>query len=314
MLSKVERWIAVVTALIAAAAIGLSCVRPARVDWLAYGGMFALGASLVAIGLMLRRRGQHEAWSLPLVSLGLYSAYGGGIALLNYLLLPVGNRLVDARLIKSDALLGFSWPDYIAAFASAPWLGKALGYIYVSSLAQLLAVIIILGALRKRAALELFILTGVIACTLTVAVWYVVPSTGPSAHFQIPSSLAETIGLVVDPAYGARVKALALHGPQLISPKTDLGLVAFPSFHTVMALLAVWFLAGIKRAFVPALLLNAAMVPAILLHGGHYLTDVFGGAFVFAASLFAARRLIADPAAKGCCIPQNALPYMKSGA
>jgi len=82
-------------------------------------------------------------------------------------------------------------------------------------------------------------MTGLIASTATVLIWYAIPSVGPSAHFTIASDLVEQTHLVVAPEYGERSLEAALNGISLISPVNDLGLVAFPSFHTGMAAMAV---------------------------------------------------------------------------
>ena len=48
-------------------------------------------------------------------------------------------------------------------------------------------------------------------------------------------------------------------------------------------------------AFLPAALVNTAMVPATLSHGGHHLIDLLGGLAVFALGLWITQRLIRQP-------------------
>ena len=59
----------------------------------------------------------------------------------------------------------------------------------------------------------------------------------------------------------------------------------------IMALMVVWFTRG-TLAFLPAALVNTAMIPATLSHGGHHLVDLFGGLAVFALGVWIANRLI----------------------
>ena len=71
-----------------------------------------------------------------------------------------------------------------------------------------------------------------------------------------------------------------------------MGLIAVPSFHIVMALVAIrasWTLAWARWPF---FIVNLLVLPGTIVHGGHHLIDVFGGAFVTMAGLIAANRLI----------------------
>lgn len=292
-LFPVERLICYFLGLLFVANAILVFFRSAKIDWAIYGAIATIAFLVFSIGFYLRSRAKYTSWSLPMVGMGLYGLFGIAIAIFNYLLLPVGDRLIDQYLINSDAMIGFSWPEYLEMFLGYPIFSKLLGYVYMSSLVQLMAVIIFLGAMQRRKSLHVFLLTGLLASTLTVLIWYIIPSIGPSAYFEIDPVLVETIGLVVDPNYGAQANILVMNGAKFISPINDLGLVAFPSFHTGMAAMAVWFLSGYKRLFIAALVLNTFMIPAILLHGGHYLTDVLGGIVVFLFSITCAK-YIAD--------------------
>lgn len=69
------------------------------------------------------------------------------------------------------------------------------------------------------------------------------------------------------------------------------GMVTFPSFHTVLALLVPFALRGYRWVFWPAVTLNAVVLVGTLTEGGHYLTDVLGGASIFVCSAFLVTRL-----------------------
>ena len=64
--------------------------------------------------------------------------------------------------------------------------------------------------------------------------------------------------------------------PPVIGQEHLMGLIAFPSMHTVMALMTTLFARG-TRLFWPLVLINLLMIPAILLQGGHHVVDVLGG-------------------------------------
>ena len=72
------------------------------------------------------------------------------------------------------------------------------------------------------------------------------------------------------------------------------GLVAFPSIHMVMALMVAWYSRG-TWAFFAFCVSSLLMIPATLLHGGHHLSDLFGGLALFALAVSLARWLVRDP-------------------
>jgi membrane-associated phospholipid phosphatase len=66
------------------------------------------------------------------------------------------------------------------------------------------------------------------------------------------------------------------------------GVVGFPSFHTVQALVLIWYARKLPFLRWIALTLNIAVVIATPIHGGHHLIDVFGGIVVAFAAIAAA--------------------------
>jgi membrane-associated phospholipid phosphatase len=58
-----------------------------------------------------------------------------------------------------------------------------------------------------------------------------------------------------------------------------------------MAMIVTWYIRG-TVFLVPVLLVNLAMVPATMLHGGHHLVDLLGGVVVFIGVALATSRLI----------------------
>jgi hypothetical protein len=174
--------------------------------------------------------------------------------------------------------------------ASIPALGSILRYVYLSSLPQMIVVILILGFARSQHQLHLFLLTGLIGGLVTICFWAVVPSFGAMASHELSAATDAQLNILVGVEYGRELKRLAVGGVAHISPDDALGLIGFPSFHTVMACLSVWFMFGIKRIWPVFLGLNLIMIPAIIVHGGHHLADLIGGIAVFAASLALARR------------------------
>ncbi|PSH63179.1 phosphatase PAP2 family protein [Phyllobacterium sophorae] len=264
-------------------------IKGVGVDWTGYGVTCAIGIGAIAIGQLYRTKRLEEKIALATTASGLFILFTICCSIFNYLLLPVGDRRIDPLLIKLDAMLHYSWPEAVVYVASLPWLASLLRFIYMSSLPQLIVILIILGFLGQRERLHQFLLTGVFGALMAIAFWAVFPSSGPSAFEILPAEVARSF--VVGAAYGTELNRLALDGPSFLSPKDALGLIAFPSFHTVMACMAVWFMAQTKRVFPLFLIVNILMLPAILVHGGHHLVDVFAGFIVFGLALMVSRML-----------------------
>ncbi|SDU19856.1 phosphatase PAP2 family protein [Stappia sp. ES.058] len=273
----------------------LVAVRGAAIDWAGYAPLVSVGLGLLALGLFYRIRQRDRNIALAGVTAGLFILFTISVSVFNYLLLPVGPRRIDGLLMHIDGLMGYSWPDLVMAMSTMPTFGRALGFVYMSSLFQFVLLILTLGLSGRAAALHRFLLTGVLAVSLSILFWFAFPSSGPSAYFEIPADVISRLGMVVGPAYGEELNRLALDGVSLISPRDVLGLVAFPSVHLVMALMAVWFSYSVRPLFVLLALINLPMPLAVLLHGGHHLVDLFGGLAVFALSVALSGRLLAGP-------------------
>lgn len=263
-----------------AASLVLAQATGRIVAWSEWSGMYVIGGVIGLLGLFYRVSRRSEALALTLLATAImiFFAHAGGI--FNHLLFPLSRPLIDASLFVWDARLGYDWVAFVELVARWPLFGRGLGYVYDSSLVQLLLVVLVLGLGEQAVALHRFLLVGVLGSLATISIWWLAPSFGPAAHMPIDAELAQRIELRVNAHYVAALHRLAADGLDVVRPGSILGVVAFPSFHTVMACMAVWFSWG-TRIFWPMALLNTAMIPAILSHGGHHLVDVFAGVALF---------------------------------
>jgi membrane-associated phospholipid phosphatase len=96
--------------------------------------------------------------------------------------------------------------------------------------------------------------------------------------------------LALDQAYARELVRLLHEGAGMISPRDAKGLIGFPSYHAVLALLVTWY--ARKLAFLrwPALLLNSAVLLATPIQGGHHLVDVLAAFPVAAVVIFLAEK------------------------
>jgi membrane-associated phospholipid phosphatase len=69
------------------------------------------------------------------------------------------------------------------------------------------------------------------------------------------------------------------------------GLIFFPSFHTILAVLTPYSVRHWKYLFAPAVILNVLVIISTLPEGGHHLIDVLAGAAIAAAAIVGLRKL-----------------------
>jgi len=287
-----ERFIVFIIATLALLDACLLLLKGVGIDFVGYASLIACGAFLVALGQFYRRVRHNDRIAAAATAAGLFVLFTIAGSIFNYLLLPSYFAQIDGTLTQIDGMLGYSWPAIVEWAARHPLVGLVLYAVYTSSLMQLLGVILVLGFSGRTTRLQHFLLTGVIGALLAIMFWFFLPSIGPSAFQRLPRQVVEAMPLAVSPAYGMELGRVLREGSTYLTPANVLGLIAFPSFHMVMACMSVCFLARIRFVFVPAAILNALMMPAILVHGGHHLVDLVGGGVTFAIAYALARSLL----------------------
>jgi hypothetical protein len=281
--------------------------RLARLTWLALAALGVLDAVWIAVGgfrlvlagvavpalfvvllaggaAFLRRRRRN----LPAVALldgvaQLLACFALG-AVLSYLVLSIDRPLIDGELAALDRMMGFDWPRYVAWVQARPALDEFLFKIYFSPTVQLMLVTIVLGAVDRRRLQELST-TMLVALLLTIAISGVFPGLDAYSHYaSAHPELTNELGVHdLVPLRQGTLRELDL--------RRLAGLISFPSFHTVLALLFVYAVRGIRVLFPACAALNALVILATLTAGGHFLIDLFGGLAVTVAAIALARTI-----------------------
>ena len=269
--------------------IVLVALGDVRVDWSAYlpGSGFAL--FLYGLGQFYRYIRKDERLASTLIGAGSFIAFTLVASVFNYLLLPVKFPLIDQQLLAMDAWFSYSWKSTVELAAQYPVTSLVLRFIYFSSLSQLIVVVLVLGFTGRLQSLWEFLAVGCFGVLACMFIWFFFPSLGPTSLVELNTEVVKNASLGVTPAYGAELRQLAEFGETFITPTKVLGLIAFPSFHMVMALMAVTYLWRVPYLCWIALIVNLLMIPAIFVHGGHYAVDLPAGALIFFAMRFLLR-------------------------
>ncbi|MER9373199.1 phosphatase PAP2 family protein [Mesorhizobium sp. M0491] len=245
-----------------------------------YGFSVGFAVVMIAIGQFYRRVRKAERIALSTHVLALFVFYSVPAALFNLLLLPRPFAPIDATLVRMDAWLGYSWPDACAWISRYPRLSDILRQVYTLTLAQILFAFLFLGMANDRRRLHAAALATVFGSLATIFCWALFPSSGASAYWTLAPEIDRIVRPVVNSAYGSELNRLLVEGVTDISELQVTGLVGFPSFHTVMALMSLIAIWPYRLARLALILVNTALLPAILIHGGHNLMDVLGGTVI----------------------------------
>lgn len=270
----------------------LIAAKGIHVDYTGYFLCVLAGAGVFMLGQFYRRSGRDLRIATALISSGLFILFTLAASIFNYLFLPIAFPTIDHVLFRVDTALGYSWAGIVVWAATYPWIGTVLFHVYSTSLPQLLLIVLTLGFTGRERLLHHFLLTGVLGASASIVFWIFFPTFGPSAYVQLPEWVSEAIPLAVGNDYGQELNRLATEGVGYLSPRNVLGLIGFPSFHIFMAAMSVWFVPRHWLAMAVILPLNLLMLPAVLVQGGHHLSDIFGGLVAFVIVCIAAGRLL----------------------
>lgn len=200
----------------------------------------------------------------------------GAITVANYMIVPFApGYLADAWLAWPEVALGLPHPVVYAAVRDAGLL-PAASWVYPLVEQQITALFLVCLVVRRDLG-EMWRYTAALAVAgvSSLGFLWLLPADGAWAYFQ------------GDPAYGTPPPAPppwlaelhALRAGAIGDLGAAQGLLCFPSFHTVFALLLAraWGAVLPRWAAAPLVALNAAIVLSTVPVGWHYLTDVVGG-------------------------------------
>lgn len=192
--------------------------------------------------------------------------------------------LVDAQLTVMDRAMHFSTLAFARGVEHWPVLHVGLAVIYALVGPMLIAAVLVPPVLGEADASRRCVAGVVVAAILTAIAFALWPAAGPWT----------TEGFHANKEQQAVTQYLAL----LKSPATvdlsrgDAGIVAFPSFHVLLAMLSALALGAARRLRAIAWTLAILVAVSTLTTGWHYLTDVLGGLALAVIAAAAARVMV----------------------
>lgn len=200
--------------------------------------------------------------------------------LLCYAAAAGGAPLVDRQLLQIDRLLGYDWQSYARFCAQYPALLQGYRIAYSTILTQPALIGAVLLLAKREIRFEKFVLANLIGSAITATLFLLCPATTAwTSQGQEASAnhILSDLPIIANSWLGDLMQIRGGSGRTLTRVA---GIVAFPSFHCVSAILNTWAVWPVRIMRWPFLLLNLAMIAATPLIGGHYLVDLIGGAAV----------------------------------
>lgn len=203
--------------------------------------------------------------------------------------------LVDAQLTELDQALHFSTVALARGVAHWPVLHIGLAVIYALVGPMLIAAVLVPPAMGRGDASRRCVAGVVVAAIVTAIAFALWPAAGPwtTEGFRAnreQQEVTQYLALLKSPA------AVDLN-------KGDAGIVAFPSFHVLLAMMSALALGAVRRLRAIAWTLAILVAVSTLTTGWHYLTDVLGGLALTVIATAAARVLVPARTDGGAAAP-----------
>ncbi|HEY4943790.1 MAG TPA: phosphatase PAP2 family protein [Rhizomicrobium sp.] len=288
MTARLQLILLAIVAVAAATDVAWARIGHFDIDAPAYGLLALLTAGLAAGGLFYDRVRRDERLAAMLFGTSFLIGMSAAFSVLNYLLLTVAGPRIDVPLAAIDRALGIDWPALMAFVAHYPWANMVLQLVYISVLPQIALLTVALGFKGKPEQIYALCLSVAAGAAIAIGVWTAAPSFGAFSVYELPASVSSHLALALDGHYARELVALLAHGPGRISPSAAQGLIGFPSYHAVLALLVVWYARELSVIRWLALALNAIVLVATPIQGGHHVVDVLAGFAVAALAVWLA--------------------------
>jgi hypothetical protein len=202
----------------------------------------------------------------------------------------LGGPLRDALFVHIDGAIGMSTPA-IARWAAHHTIGRIINSSYGLLLPFLPVSILASGLTGKWFQARVFVVSNLAAFAIGLPLFGALPAVGPWRGYEIPPSISQ-----------AKCEASLLTIRAKGSAPNVAGVVCFPSFHAIWAVLCGYAFSGFRRYIrIPVYVLAALMFLSTVTTGWHYVIDVLAGLLVAVVSLLIARRvaMIGAPRAVG---------------
>ena len=188
--------------------------------------------------------------------------------------------LQDSLFAHIDQALGVNVPS-VMGWAGSHWLGRVIDRSYGLLLPLLAAAALVPALTGKMKYAREFLLANLIAFAIGISAFALLPAVGPWYYYHtLPNPLQAVCqsGLL----------SLRLPGP-FVPLSQGAGVICFPSFHVIWAILCAAAFWGFRLLRIPIALLSGIIVVSTMTTGWHYFSDVLAGVAIAALAIAIAK-------------------------
>jgi membrane-associated phospholipid phosphatase len=190
--------------------------------------------------------------------------------------------LSDALLARMDALLGLEVPRVLQFTHDHPELARFLAATYDTLIFIVILAIMLPPLCGKMRVAKEYAISTLVAATVALPLFAIFQAVGPWTYYDYVPQINQD-------GYMKAFSAIKTEEWYTLDLGYHDGLICFPSFHAVLAVLAAAALWRIPYARWPALILSVLIVISTVTTGTHYVIDVVAGLGVAGISLAAAK-------------------------
>lgn len=181
-----------------------------------------------------------------------------------------------------DHFLGFDVLRMMSWAHQRPLIFAVANCVYVSLSYQLLFGPFLLVLLQERRQIDVFFIAALIAMLSGFTFYYFFPSTDPASILHSPYFSKTELSVVE--------RFIRLHQHLPIQGNTG-GLIGFPSFHVIWAMLVTYAFKNRKILFMLLIIWNSLLIISPLMLGWHFLADLIAGAGFAVVSIWLAVKI-----------------------
>jgi len=200
--------------------------------------------------------------------------------------------LRDNLFARIDESLGVRVSE-IVTWSTHHWLGTLLNHSYGVLVWMLMASIFVPALSGKLSHAQAFIEANLVAFAISVPLFALFPAIGPWSHYHFAASSSQI--QCQNQLLELRMPALYTLGSQ------GVGIVSFPSFHVIWAILSARALWGFRILRIPVSVLSIMIILSTLTTGWHYLSDLLAGIIVAIVSMYIVRKTSDLPGPSAHC-------------
>ena len=187
------------------------------------------------------------------------------------------NPFYDTYLLNIDKLIGFNWLAYARYVNENPNIHNFLYFSY-GLREQLIIAVFIFALSNNKKQIHSFILVFSLSLTAVTIVSCLYPALGEVYSNKVKPTDFPLINLQDGFIHIEHVYNMRNGGDIDLDIAT--GIITFPSFHTCLAIMFIWFFRIVPYFRWFSLITNTAMLFATPIFGGHYIADMIAGALI----------------------------------